>query len=148
MAQVKRPHMTLRVQRDAALWALGLDPANVDFHHDPLLAARPINPETGDTIPPANDPRHITPMAREAHKARTPQDIKTVAKVKRLEKKEAEFRAKLLAADKAPPEAKFSNSADMMQWLDEPLPRPKPKRRIPARKDPWPKGRKFQRRAI
>ena len=126
---VKRPHMSLRVQRDAALWALGLDPANVDFHHDPLLAARPIDPGTGDTIPPANDPRHITPMAREAHKARTPNDIKTVAKVKRLEKKEKEFRARL--------EATFRECFD-------PPPRPKPKRRIPAR--PWPKGRKFQQR--
>jgi len=130
---MKRPHMSLRVQRDAALWALGLDPENVDFHHDPILAARPIDPETGDTIPPANDPRHITPMAREAHKERTPQDIKTVAKVKRLEKKEKEFRARL--------EATFRECFD-------PPPRPKPKRRIPARKDPWPRGRKFQRRAI
>ena len=126
---VKRPHMSLRVQRDAALWVLGLDPSNVDFHHDPLLAARPIDPETGDTIPPANDPRHITPMAREAHKARTPKDIRTVAKVKRLEKKEAAFRARL--------EATFRECFD-------PPPRPKFKRRIPAR--PWPKGRKFQQR--
>ena len=123
--------MSLRAQRDAALWALGLDPENVDFHHDPILAARPIDPETGDTIPPANDPRHITPMAREAHKERTPQDIKTVAKVKRLEKKEKEFRARL--------EATFRECFD-------PPPRPKPKRSILARKDPWPKGRKIARR--
>ena len=130
---MKRPHMGLKVQRDSALWALGLDPENVDWHHDPILAARPIDSETGDTIPPANDPRHITPMAREAHKARTPTDIRTVAKVKRLEKDEAEFRERL--------EAKR-----WVEGLFNISPRPKPKRRIPARKNPWPKGRKFQQR--
>ena len=88
----RRPHMGLRVQRDACLWALGIDPNDVDFHHDPILAARPIDPLTGDTIPAANDPKHITPMLRADHKARTPADIKTVAKVKRLEAKEAAFR--------------------------------------------------------
>lgn len=86
----RRPHMGLRVQRDACLWALGIDPNDVDFHHDPILAARPIDPETGDTIPPANFPQHITPMLRADHKARTPADIKTVGKVDRLVRKRRE----------------------------------------------------------
>ena len=94
--------MPVSVQRDAALIALGLEPGNVEFHHQPILETRPyVDDEDGRRhySPAANDPRHIIPMAREAHRARTPADISTVAKVKRIDKKEARHRAIMAAKD-------------------------------------------------
>jgi hypothetical protein len=98
--------MPLSVKLASALIALGLDPDDVDFDHDPALAMRPIDPETGDTIPPANDPRAIVPRASAAHKIKTAGthvplsgDISKIAKLKDVEKKEAAFRARLLARD-------------------------------------------------
>ena len=107
---MKRPGMPLGVKLRAALYALGLDPDDVDFDHNPPLAMRPIDPVTGDTVPPANDPRYIVPLARAGHKAKTfgssvplSSDISKIAKLKRVEKGEAEFRARLLAKDAGDP---------------------------------------------
>ena len=101
---MKRPHMPMSVKLDAALLALGLDPAAVDFDHDPALAMRPIDPATGDTIPAANDPRHIVPRGRADHRAKTlgghrplSGDVSKIAKLKRVEREQEEFRARLLA---------------------------------------------------
>ena len=94
MIRVKRKSIPLSVKLDAALLALGLDPKAVDWHHEPPLAMRPFNPETGDTQPPQNDPRHIVPLARADHKARTignhgplSGDVSKIAKLKRIERK-------------------------------------------------------------
>lgn len=112
---MKRPSMPVGVKLRAALYALGLDPDDVDFDHAPPLAMRPVDPVTGDTIPPANDPRYIVPLARAGHRAKTfgssvplSSDIAKIAKLKRVEKEEAAFRARLLAKDagKPPPPKK------------------------------------------
>jgi hypothetical protein len=95
--KTKRPHMPVTVQRDAALLALGLDPNNIDWHHDPALGLRPYDPETGKWTPDANDPRHITPLAREAHDARYSDDRKAIDKTRRNGEAEEAFRKKLLA---------------------------------------------------
>lgn len=95
--RTKRPHMPVTVQRDAALLALGLDPTNIDWHHDPALGLRPYDPETGKWTPDANDPRHITPLAREAHDARYSDDRKAIDKTRRNGEAEEAFRKKLLA---------------------------------------------------
>ena len=108
----------------------------IEFDHDPCLATRPNEPWRGIL---ANDPRFIIPRAKPEHVCKTngdpavplSGDKSKIAKTERLEKAEAEFRARL--------EATFRECFD-------PPPRPKPKRRIPARKNPWPKGRKFQQR--
>lgn len=127
---MKRPHMPLIVKLRAALHALGLDPDEVDFDHDPALGLRPIDPETGDTVPPANDWRHITPRARLAHREKTAGDsrplsgdISKIAKLKRVEANEQAFRRRLLdkSSGETPPAPKRA------------------KRKIPAR--PWPKRR-------
>lgn len=102
----KRPHMPLSVKLASALIALGLEPEDTNFDHSPALAMRPIDPETGDTIPPANDPRFIVPMSRADHKAKTfgnatplSGDVSKIAKLDRVEAKAAAFRARLLAKE-------------------------------------------------
>jgi hypothetical protein len=127
-----RRRMPLSVKLASALHALGLDPANVDFDHDPAISLRPIDPATGDTIPPQLDPRYIVPRSRADHARKTfgdskplSGDVSLAAKVKRVEAKRADFRHRLLA--KADP--------DMVATA--------PKRRlraIPSR--PFPKKRK------
>lgn len=99
-----RKSIPLSVKVQAALIALGIDPSAVDWHHEPPLAMRPVNPKTGDTEPPANDPRHIVPLARADHKARTfgthvplSGDVQKIKKLRRVEKKAEAFRARLLA---------------------------------------------------
>ena len=96
--------MPLRVKLAAALFALGLDPKTTEFDHDPALGLRPVDPETGDTVPAANDPKHIVPRARAAHRHKTvgdhrplSGDISRIAKLKDVERKEAAFRQRLLA---------------------------------------------------
>ena len=160
---MKRLHMPLSVKLASALIALGFHPraaaraagielpplpelfddgrydnipdVPIEFDHDPCLEMRL---EEGIHIE-ANDPRFIMPRAKPEHDRKTngdpavplSGDKSKLAKTERLEKAEAEFRARL--------EATFRECFD-------PPPRPKPKRRIPARKNPWPKGRKFQQR--
>lgn len=94
----KRPHMPVSVQRDAALIALGLDPNDVEWHHQPALALRLIDIETGKYTPDANDPRYIVPLATKEHRERTAKiDIPQAAKTKRLEKAQEAFRAAMVA---------------------------------------------------
>ena len=102
MKRPPRKHMPLKVKLAAALFCLGLDPDDVDWHHEPPLGLRPIDPITGDTDPPANNPKHIIPMARAGHKARTPADVTAIAKVKRVSRKHEAFRQRLLAAEPHP----------------------------------------------
>lgn len=127
-----RPHMPISVKLDAALRALGLEPREVDFDHDPPLQLRIWCPEKRDTIPPANDPNHIVPRARAGHKAKTAKtDVPAIAKTKRLARDQEVFRARLLAKDGG----------------DEPPPPSKRKRQWPSRsfqqgKRPFPNQRK------
>lgn len=93
----KRPHMPVSVQRDAALIALGLEPATVEWHHEPALGLRPYNAETGTWTPDANDPRHIIPYGKEAHKARYSEDRKAIDKTRRNEGAWVEFVRKMNA---------------------------------------------------
>ena len=89
-----RPHMPLRVKLEAALRHAGMDPENIEWDHDPALQLRRWDPDAnggkGDTIPPANDPRFITPRERENHDEKTRRrDVPEIARTKRLEKKRA-----------------------------------------------------------
>jgi hypothetical protein len=93
-----RPHMPLRVKLDAALIALGLDPASVELHHQPPLSLRPYDEATGKWTPDANDPRYIVPMGKALHRERTAAiDIPASAKTRRVTKKHEAFRAVILA---------------------------------------------------
>jgi hypothetical protein len=110
---VKRRHIPLSVKLTAALYALHLDPDNVEWHHEPPISHRPIDPDTGDTDPPMNDARHIVPMAKDAHRERTAGvggDTSIAAKLKRVDRKHEEFRARILAkepGEKAPRRSRF-----------------------------------------
>ena len=93
--------MPLRVKVAAALHALNLDPADVQWDHDPPLQLRVWDEKTKDTIPPANDPKHIVPRAAAAHRAKTngpatkarAQGDKTeIAKTRRLAERQAALR--------------------------------------------------------
>jgi hypothetical protein len=96
-----RPHMPVKVKLDAAILQLGLDPADVDFDHDPALGIRVFDEATGKYEPDANDPRFITVRSRErdgeGHKAKTfgtggttaGSDVHRIAKIRRLEKARA-----------------------------------------------------------
>lgn len=130
-----RPHMPLSVKLRAAILQLGLDPARVDFDHNPALGLREFNEETKTYTPDANDPKFITVLERgEEHRIKTSgtpatsagSDIHRIAKVKRL--------AKARAAH----EAALRGRADG----ERPHARSKPGKR------PWPKGRKLQSRGF
>jgi hypothetical protein len=101
---IKRRAIPLGVKVRACLLALGLDPDAVEFDHDPALGLRPIDPVTGDTIPPQNDPRYIVPRAKAAHDVKTngahvplSGDKAKIAKLKRVEADEQAFRERVLA---------------------------------------------------
>ena len=95
----RRPYMPLSVKLEAALIALGLDPATVEWHHDPPLGVRPFKVVNGKHIysPDANDPRHITPLGTAAHKERYSHDRYEIDKTRRAEEGEREFIGRLLA---------------------------------------------------
>lgn len=93
-----RPHMPLSVKLQAAILQLGLDPARVDFDHNPALGLREFNEETKTYTPDANDPKFITVLERgEDHRIKTSgngatsagSDIHRIAKAKRLAKAQA-----------------------------------------------------------
>ena len=132
-ARVNRQHRTkatLRQERDAALRQLGIaltgEPWTRDMlelDHSPPLALRARTAD-GGYDPPENDPEHLYWMLRADHRGKTvgskhnrTGDVSMIAKAKRCEKKEREFRAKVLA--------KTDPSAEAI--------RPRPKRKIVSR---------------
>lgn len=125
-----RPHMGLAVKLAAVLYRLGFDVgAAVEWHHTPALINRPWNATTGDTVPPANDPRYIVPLAPEAHKVCThgPGGEKRITtagsdrhqrdKRERLAEGQAEMRRRMLAKDSAEPPAPAKRS----RWASRPM---------------------------
>ena len=94
MKRPRRKYRPVSVERDAALIALGLDPKDVHYDHQPPLAMREYNPETGEYSPVENDPHHLVPLSTKAHKEKTSgpkakatvadTDIHKIAKMKRL----------------------------------------------------------------
>jgi hypothetical protein len=133
---VKRPHIPMQVKLDAALLQLGLDPKHVRLDHHPPLSQRryrhykPLDlPWQTIYDPDANDPRYLQWLSTEAHAEKTTGrrgtsklskrggDISEIAKTKRLEKKQSEFRQMLLTKGEVSPVIKPK----------------KPKRKIPSR---------------
>lgn len=112
--------MPLMVKLESALRALGFEPKDIEWQHDPPLALRVWVPERGDYDPPENDPRYIRPMPRAEHREVTAKrDIPAIAKTKRLSRKQAEFRRRMLEPE-----------------LDQPPPAKRSKRKIPSRPFP------------
>ncbi|MCO5730147.1 hypothetical protein [Rhizobium sp. SSA_523] len=141
-ARPKRKAIPDRVKLIAALRRIGLTITEVQFDHNPALELRPVNPHTGDTIPPANDPDHIDMLLLVEHKEKTfgrggekrattaDSDIGRIAKVRRLTKKQEEMRQRMLARSQG------EKPANKSRW---------PKRRLNPRNNAT-KGKRHDRR--
>jgi hypothetical protein len=130
-----RPHMPLSVKLQAAILQLGLDPARVDFDHNPALGLREFDEATKTYTPDANDPKFITVLERgEDHRIKTSgtpatsagSDIHRIAKSKRLAKARA-IHDEVVAA---------KVTGERIQTRDKPG------------KRQWPKGQKLQSRGF
>jgi hypothetical protein len=101
----RRKSIPLKTQLHAALYQLGLEPHEAELDHDPALGRRDWDEQAKDTVPPANDPKFLVWRPREGHKRKTfgtkattyGSDIFEMAKERRVTKKQAEFRSRLLA---------------------------------------------------
>ncbi|CCF19089.1 conserved protein of unknown function [Pseudorhizobium banfieldiae] len=130
MTRAVRKKIPDKVKLIAALKRMGLTIEQVQFDHNPALALRPINPLTGDTIPPANDPDHIELLMITEHQKKTygksgekvvttaGSDIGNIAKVRRLTQQQEEARRRMLAKDQGEkPECTKS------KWPKRPFPK-------------------------
>ena len=99
----RRKSIPVKAQLHAALYQLGFEPHEVDLDHDPALGLRVYDEATQDTIPPANDPKHLVWRPKAEHKLKTTGrkgesklsidgngDVSRIAKVERILKKENE----------------------------------------------------------
>lgn len=106
---IRRKSISLKDQLHAALYQLGMEPQEAELDHDPALVLRGYDEKTGDTVPPANDPKFLIWRTREDHKKKTfgiggerrvttaGGDIHRAAQLRRLTKKQEEFRARVMA---------------------------------------------------
>ncbi|WP_210339837.1 hypothetical protein [Bosea sp. ASV33] len=106
-----RKHIPIGVKLHAALLLLGFTEeeiaGGVEWDHQPALALRIVDPETGELMPHPNDPRHLRPLRKVEHAEKTRgrgattagSDVGNAAKVKRIERDPAggeEFRRRIL----------------------------------------------------
>ncbi len=93
----RRKYRPLKVERDACLLALGLDPDNFIMDHQPPLAMRDYDEATGLYDPDENDPRYMVPLSPKDHAIKThggeakattaDTDIGKIAKMRRIARK-------------------------------------------------------------
>ena len=133
-----RKHIPIGVKLHSTLLMLGFTEeeiaGGIDWNHNPPLALRFVDPETRRLTPDANDPRHIEPLRRRDHHERTfgrpattaGSDIHAIAHARRIGKKEAEFRARVLAKAEGvePPRAKPKRPIQSRGFGDQPRPFP------------------------
>lgn len=106
-----RRHIPIGVKLHATLLLLGFTDeeiaGGVEWDHQPALALRVVDPETGELTPHPNDPRYLRPLRKAEHSVKTRgagattagSDIGNAAKVKRIERDPAggeEFRRRIL----------------------------------------------------
>lgn len=116
----RRKYIPLATQLHAALIQLGLEPHECQLDHDPALELRVWDEAANDTVPPANDPHFLIWRPTAEHRRKTSGrhgesklsirdgDVQKIAKTRRLEKKQAEYRARLLAKETGKPTPKKS----------------------------------------
>lgn len=105
MSENRRKAIPAMTKLEVALRAMGLSIKRVQFDHQPPLELRPLNAEGTDTVPPANDPEHITLLTIEQHAEKTygtkattaGSDINKIAKHRRLTAEQEEHRRRMLA---------------------------------------------------
>lgn len=104
----RRKRIPLAAKLEAVLLRLGFTREQIrliEWDHNPPLAMRAIDPETGDFIPHQHDPEFLEPMLPEQHAEKThgkkgvagSGDISRISKAKRLAEQEEEFRRRLMA---------------------------------------------------
>ncbi|MGV6874528.1 hypothetical protein ACUSIJ_17800 [Pseudochelatococcus sp. B33] len=129
----RRRHIPVGVKLHAVLLRLGFTDeeirGGINWDHNPPLALRRVDPETGLLVPEANDPHFIQPLRKSGHDTKTfgrggekrittaGGDIHAIAKSKRLARGSAEFDRRLIAKSTG----------------EEPRPERRRKRRIPSR---------------
>lgn len=108
-AHGQRRSISLKNQLEAALRQLGFEPNEVQLDHDPALALRRVDLETGECIPAHDDPRFLVWRPKAEHLQKTTGkrgesklskrggDISEAAKVKRLAEHAEDFRRRMLA---------------------------------------------------
>jgi hypothetical protein len=102
----------------------------IDWNHNPPLALRFVDPDTGEISPAANDPKYIEPLRRKDHHKRTfgtpattaGSDIHAIAKAKRLAKEQEEARRRMLAKSDGSQEIKPRKKT---KWASRPFPKRK-----------------------
>ena len=106
----KRRHISLAVKLSACLDALGLLGQEIEWEHTVPLGLRIFDPATGKYDPDEMDPRYLRPMGKADHSVKTrgtsvplSGDVSKISKLKRVERNEADFRARLLAKDAGEP---------------------------------------------
>jgi hypothetical protein len=124
-----RKHIPVGVKLHSCLLLLGYTEEEIlngiDWDHFPALSLRVVDSETGLLVPAANDPRYIRPLRKAEHAVKTfgsgattaGSDIGNAYKLKRLEKKTAEFNAML--AEKYAGEREKRRS----KWAKRPFPK-------------------------
>lgn len=108
----KRPAIPKKVLAELLIRQNGKDPETgarlepltrgIEIDHVPPLKLREFDPETGDTIPPANSIDHLVVRDKPEHRAKTAgrghtsygSDIHAIAKLKRLEGKTGQNKRK------------------------------------------------------
>ena len=107
-----RKHISVGVKLHAALLLLGFTDdeiaGGIAWDHDPPLALRFVDPETGKLVPDANDPHYLQPLRTAEHRTKTSgrrgerrstsagSDQNRIAKVDRLAPEHEEFRRRML----------------------------------------------------
>jgi hypothetical protein len=123
-----RKDIPLSVKLAAALRMLGFTKDDhVQYDHDPALGLRDWDEEKWDFVPPQLDPEYIVIRTRAAHRTKTSgrkgearvtsygSDAHAIAKIDRLEKDQAAFRAKLLSKGNGAETPEQSRSKSRMQ---------------------------------
>ncbi len=108
-----RRRIPIGVKLHSALLLLGYSDeqiaSGIQWDHFPAITLRSFDEATGQLVPAVNDPHYIRPLLKPAHDVKTfgpggerritsaGGDIHAAAHTRRLGRKEAEFRARLLA---------------------------------------------------
>ena len=139
----RRAHISLETKLAAALLTLG----DVPYEHAKQMSARQIiSLYQWDHYPVLkahdgpDEPWNLVPRLIRPHREKSRRDTSVAAKVKRLAAAnglEARFRKPPIGFSPLP----LVHAADAQNAISGP-----PKRKIAARANPWPKGRKFPKR--
>jgi hypothetical protein len=76
------------------------DLSEIEWDHQPPLQMRVWDEDAEDTIPAANDPRHIVPLWKPVHRTKTAKtDIPAISRTKNLAESHDAFRKRLLSRE-------------------------------------------------